>query len=58
MVVCFYLKQYAKFRKMNITSRPHRDTHVFQIHFFLRLIFSEEISDTFDIEFKYQNIIQ
>ena len=42
----------------NITWRPHRDTHFLFHAFFLRLIVSEKISDTFDIKFKYLKIIQ
>ena len=43
---------------LNITYRLLRDTHFFQVHFFLRLIVYEKISDTFDIEFKDPKIIQ
>ena len=54
MVVCVYLNQYAKFLKMiQIKFVDLIEIHIFCfMHFFLRLIFSEKISDTFDIEFE------
>ena len=42
----------------DITCGLHRDTHFLSHEFFLPLIVSEKISDTFNIQFKYPKIIQ
>ena len=59
MVVYVCLNQYTKFHKMSIQLVDLIEIHICcYMHFFLRLIVSEKITDTFDIKFKYLKVIQ
>ena len=55
MVFCVYLNQYTKFRKMfQKLIVDLIEIYIFcNMHFFLQLIISKKINDTFDIKFKY-----